>query len=68
MAIDRATAKLGWRSNDEPKRGPAHRLETEDSDDIDGAFRTLLKTKNQRRRQRVVFMEIIHLVCSAFMT
>ncbi|KJA14119.1 hypothetical protein HYPSUDRAFT_117502, partial [Hypholoma sublateritium FD-334 SS-4] len=61
MALDRATAQLGWRSNDEPKRGPVHRLAIDDSDDVDGAFRTLLKTKNRPRRQREVFMEIIHL-------
>ncbi|KJA12696.1 hypothetical protein HYPSUDRAFT_210222, partial [Hypholoma sublateritium FD-334 SS-4] len=61
MALDRATAQLGWRSNDEPKRGPVHRLATDDSDDLEEAFRTLLKTKNRPRRQREVFMEIIHL-------
>ncbi|KJA21501.1 hypothetical protein HYPSUDRAFT_1088101 [Hypholoma sublateritium FD-334 SS-4] len=61
MALDRATSLLGWRSNDEPKRGPVHRLATDDSDDVDAAFRTLLRTKNQPRRQREVFMEIIHL-------
>ncbi|KJA28245.1 hypothetical protein HYPSUDRAFT_130137 [Hypholoma sublateritium FD-334 SS-4] len=60
-ALDRATSRLGWRSNDEPKRGPVHRLATDDLDDVDGAFRTLLKTKNRPRRLREVFMEIIHL-------
>lgn len=63
MALDRATADLGWKSNDEPKHGRAHRLATNDSDDIDRAFRTLINTKNQPRRRREVFMEIIHLVC-----
>ncbi|KJA23054.1 hypothetical protein HYPSUDRAFT_201616 [Hypholoma sublateritium FD-334 SS-4] len=61
MALDRATADLGWKSNDEPKHGRAHRLATNDSDDIDRAFRTLINTKNQPRRRREVFMEIIHL-------
>lgn len=68
MALDRATAELGWKSNDEPKRRPAHRLATNNSDDIDNAFRTLLKTMNQPRRRREVFMEVIHLVCFALMT
>lgn len=62
MAVNRATAKLGWRSNDEPKLGPVHRLATDNSDDLDDAFRTLLRKMNQTRRQEDVIMEIKHLV------
>ena len=61
MALDSATAELGWKANDEPKGGPVHRLATNDPTDLDGAFRTLLLKKKQSRR-REVFMEIIHLV------
>ena len=65
MALDSATAELGWKANDEPEGGPVHRLATNDPADLEGAFRTLLLKKKQSRR-REVFMEIIHLVCFAF--
>ncbi|KJA12722.1 hypothetical protein HYPSUDRAFT_152273, partial [Hypholoma sublateritium FD-334 SS-4] len=61
MAVDRATAELGWKSNNEPNFGPVHRLATDNSDDLDGAFRTLLRKMNQTRRQEDVIMEIKHL-------
>ncbi len=62
MAVDPVTAELGWRSNDEPKFGPVHHLATDNSDALEGAFRTLLKKMNQSRRQEDVIMEIKHLV------
>lgn len=65
MALDAATAELGWRSYDESKYGPVHRLATDNSDDLRGAFRTLLRKQNQSRRRQEAFMEIIHLVCFA---
>ena len=65
MALDSATAELGWKANDEPEGGPVHRLATNDTADLDGAFRTLLRKQNQSRRRQEAFMEIIHLVCFA---
>lgn len=65
MALDRTTAELGWRFNDEPKHGPVHRLANNDSDDLHGAFHALLGKQNQPRRRQEVFMEIIHIVCFA---
>ena len=60
MSLDRATAQLGWKTNDEPKRGPAHRLAT--NEDVDAAFREIAKMKTPRRRKEAV-LDIIHLVC-----
>lgn len=60
MLLDRATAQLGWKTNDEPKRGPAHRLAT--NEDVDAAFREIAKMKTPRRRKEAV-LDIIHLVC-----
>lgn len=65
MALDSATAELGWKANDEPERGPVHRLATNDPADLDHAFQKL-SLKKKRSSQREVFMEIIHLVCFAF--
>ena len=62
MDIDRDTAELGWKSNDEPRCGPVHRLATNSSDDLNSAFRTLLRKMNQPGRQQDVIMEIEHLV------
>ena len=60
MSLDRATAQLGWKTNDEPKRGPAHRLAT--NEDVDAALREIAKMKTPRRRKEAV-LDIIHLVC-----
>ncbi|KAF8805111.1 hypothetical protein BYT27DRAFT_7105037 [Phlegmacium glaucopus] len=59
MGLDRATAQLGWKSNDEAKRARAHDLAT--NNDVDNAFNAILKMKNNTRRQKEVYMEIIHL-------
>jgi hypothetical protein len=64
MGLDHAITELGWKSNDEAKCGPAHRLAT--NEDVDDAFQTLLKTKNQPRCQWEVVMEIIHLIGCVF--
>jgi hypothetical protein len=44
MNLDVATAELGWKSNDYPKRDPARQLAMEN--DLRDAFHVLVKTKN----------------------
>jgi hypothetical protein len=61
MGLDPLTAQLGWKSNDDPQRTPAHQLATDN--DLVQAFTTLIKLKNSRRRQREVVMLISHVVC-----
>ncbi len=68
MNIDRDTAELGWKSNDEPSCGPVHRLATNGSGDLNSAFRTLLRKMNWPGCQQDVIMEIEHLVRSASTT
>jgi hypothetical protein len=64
MNLNVATAQLGWKSNDDPKRNAARQLTTQD--DLREAFRSLLKTRNNPRRQKDVVMLIVHLVCLLF--
>ncbi|EDR12464.1 uncharacterized protein LACBIDRAFT_311891 [Laccaria bicolor S238N-H82] len=59
MNLDPTAAQLGWKTNDEPKRAPAHQLST--PADIDNAFKTLTKMKSSTRRQKEVVMVIVHL-------
>lgn len=60
MGLDRTTAQIGWKSNDDAKRAPARQLATED--DLKSCFRDLLKLKNNTRRTKEVVMHIVHLV------
>ena len=64
MGLDRTTAELGWKSNDDLKRARARTLRT--NEDVDEAFRVILKMKNNPRRQKEAYMEIIHLVSFGF--
>jgi hypothetical protein len=58
MSLDHTTAQLGWKTNDEPKCGPAHQLAT--NEDVDAAFREIAKMKTPRRCKEAV-LEIVHL-------
>jgi hypothetical protein len=60
MDVDPKTTRLGWKSNDESKRSPAHQLLTED--EMKDAFRTVLNMMRNPRRYKEVVMEIIPLV------
>jgi hypothetical protein len=61
MSLDPANAQLGWKSNDDTKHGPARRLSTDA--DINDAFISLIKMKNNTRRRKEVVMQICDLVC-----
>ena len=60
MDVDPNTTRLGWKSNDDPKRSPAHQLLT--GEEMNDAFRKLLNVMRNPRRYKEVVMEIIHLV------
>ena len=47
MNLNVATAQLGWKLNDDAKCNPAQQLTTQE--DLQEAFRSLLKTKNNPR-------------------
>lgn len=58
------SAKLGWKSNDDTKRDPYHRLKT--ADDVTNAFRVLGGHLKNPRRTGPVYMEIANLVSCFF--
>jgi hypothetical protein len=60
MDVDPNTTQLGWKSNDEPKRSPAHQLSTQT--EMRDAFQKLLNMMRNPRRYKEVVMEVIHLV------
>ncbi|KJA13537.1 hypothetical protein HYPSUDRAFT_151502 [Hypholoma sublateritium FD-334 SS-4] len=59
MGLDKTTAQIGWKSNDDPKCAPACQLGTEE--DLKSAFRNLIKMKNNLRQTKEGVMYIIHL-------
>lgn len=59
MSLDRGTAQLGWKTNDELKHGPAHQLAT--NEDVDAAFCEITNMKTPRHRKEAV-LKIVHLV------
>ena len=60
MNLKVATAKLGWKFIDDAKHDPARQLTTEN--DLQDAFRVLVKAKNNTRRKKEVVMQMVHLV------
>jgi hypothetical protein len=60
MDVNPNTAQLGWKSNDDPKRSPAHRLLTQA--EMSDGFQKLLNVMKNPRRYKEIVMEIIHLV------
>jgi hypothetical protein len=63
MDISPNTARLGWKSNDDPKRSPAHQLLTED--EMRDAFQKFVNIMRNPRRYKEVVMEVINLVSSS---
>ena len=53
-------AKLGWKTNDNPKHSPAHQLASDE--DITNTFGSLIKLMKKTHRQKEVFMQVSDLV------
>ena len=60
MNLKAATAELGWKFINDAKCDPARQLATEN--DLQDAFRVLVKAKNNTRRKKEVVMQMVHLV------
>ncbi|KAJ6631961.1 hypothetical protein B0H10DRAFT_1975580 [Mycena sp. CBHHK59/15] len=59
MNVDPTTAVLGWKESAERRRDPYHRLES--AEDLDGAFKCLVKLQTSTRCKKDVIMEVVNL-------
>jgi hypothetical protein len=60
IGVERGKSKLGWKTCDDKKKTPYHRLETHD--DVKYAFAAHRKMLESKQRERPVYMEIANLV------
>ncbi|KAJ7263545.1 hypothetical protein C8J57DRAFT_1629725, partial [Mycena rebaudengoi] len=60
MNVNPTTAVLGWKESAERRRDPYHRLES--AEDLDGAFKCLVKLQTSTRHKKDVIMEVVNLV------
>ncbi|KAJ7676418.1 hypothetical protein B0H17DRAFT_1139856 [Mycena rosella] len=59
MNVDPTTAVLGWKESAERRRDPYHRLAS--AEDLNGAFKSLIKLQTSTRRKKDVIMEVVNL-------
>lgn len=63
VGVERAQAKLGWKSCDDKKKTAYRRLAM--ADDVKHAFAVHRKMLDSKRREKPVYMEVVNLVSVA---